>query len=527
MPHKTNHTLLTLLALLTAGSSALNVSAAGGALPKVVVNIIVDQLRSDYLEAFMPLYGEEGLKRLLTEGRIYAGAEYPMARIDRASATATLSTGTTPSRHGIVGAQWVEREGLRPVFCVEDHSIQGIGTKDRYSALPLNTSTVTDELKVASEGKAVVVSLAPNAESAILQGGHAADYACWIDDYSGQWVTSSYYTTALPQWLKARNTQLSATGNQIVWEPANALVGNFSYFLSGGMKEPFRHVMKTAERFRQWKTSGLVNSEIASATETLLQVGRLGMDDITDYLALTLYAGGYEGSTAAEAPMEVQDNYVRLDMALARILTALDEKVGRDNLLLCLTSTGYTEESDADLSRYRISTGTFDVQRATGLLAMYLRAVYGVGNLIATTHGTEIYLNHQVIEDHQINYSELLTRCQDFLQQLAGVQDVYGSVRMLQGGWTAGLSEISNGYHVQRSGDLLVAVMPGWHAVNTATGYDRLSRASYVPFPIVFYGAGIKPQRITESTTVDYIAPTLSSAMRIRAPNACSTSPLF
>lgn len=522
---RSNNILLTLLTALAASGQVQ--AAVNSGLPKVVVNILVDQLRSDYMEAFMPLYGEDGLKRLLSEGRVYSGAEYPMARPDRASAAATVSTGTTPANHGIVGLHWVDRELLKPVFCISDKAVQGVGTKDQFSAATLSTSTVGDELKVASEGKALVISIAPNADAAILQAGHAADQVFWLDDTTGQWVTSTYYGTAMPQWIKSRNTQLTALGTQMTWEPSSALVGNFSYFLSGGMKQPFKHVMKSADRYRQWKTSGLVNGEVASATESLLQLGTLGMDGITDYMALTLYAGGYEGRTAAESPLEIQDTYVRLDMAVARILRALDQKFGKDNVLLTFTSTGYTEETKTDLSRYRIPTGTFDMQRAKGLLAIYLRAVYGVGNLITTTHGTEIYLDHKVIEDNQINYSELLERCQDFLQQLAGVQDVYGSVRLLQGGWTPGLSRIRNNYHVQHSGDLTIAVMPGWHAVDAASGYDHISRASYVPFPIIFYGAGVKAGKVSDATTVDYIAPTLTSAMRIRAPNACDKSPLF
>lgn len=523
---KPNNILLTLLTALAA-SGQLRAGAPNDGLPKVVVNILVDQLRSDYLEAFMPLYGDDGIKRLLAEGRVYSGAEYPLSHTDRANATATVSTGTTPANHGIVGLRWVDREELKPVFCVADKNVQGVGTTDQYSAAMLSTSTVADELKVASEGKAIIVSLAPNADAAILQAGHAADHVYWLDDYTGQWVTSSYYGAQTPQWIKFRNTQLAASSTQLVWEPSSDLVGNFSYFLSGGMKKPFKHVMKTADRFRQWKTSGMVNREIAAATENLMQLGTLGFDKITDYLAITLYAGGYEGRTAAEAPLEIQDTYVRLDDAIARILRALDQKIGRDNILLALTSTGYTEETNADLTRYRIPTGTFDMKRAQGLLAMYLRAIYGIGDLISTTYGTEIYLNHKVIEDNQINYSELLERCQDFLQQLAGVQDVYGSVRLLQGGSTAGLSRIRNNYNVQHSGDLTIAVMPGWHAVNTVSGHNQMSRASYVPFPIIFYGFGVKPQRISDATTVDYIAPTLSSAMRIRAPNACANSPLF
>lgn len=519
--------LLTLLTTLLANERAGAAAAPNGALPKVVVNILVDQLRSDYLEAFMPLYGDDGLKRLLGEGRVYTGAEYPLSHTDRASAAATLSTGTTPSNHGIVGQYWVDRESMQSVYCIADEMLKKAGALQPYSAARLTTSTVSDELKIATEGKAIVISLAPEADVAIMQAGHAADHAYWLDDLTGQWVSSSYYGNNVPSWIKARNTQLANMGASITWEPSSEFVGNFSYFLSGGMKDPFKHVMKGAERFRQWKTSGLINKEMALTTETLLQISQVGADNITDYLSLMLYAGGYEGTTATERPQEIQDTYVRLDDAVARILNALDAKVGRENVLLTLTSTGYTRESNSDLTRYRIPSGTFDMKRATGLLAMYLRAVYGLGDLISTTHDNEIFLNHKAIEDNQINYSELLVRCQDFMQQLAGVRDVYGSVRILQGGHAPGLSQIRNNYNVQRSGDLLIEVMPGWRSINVDSGYDRLSRASYVPFPIIFYGAGIRAEKITDATTVDYIAPTLSSAMRIRAPNGCDKSPLF
>lgn len=510
-----NNILLTLLAALAASGQIQ--SANGNGLPRVVVNILVDQLRSDYMEAFMPLYGEGGWKKLLQEGRVYTGAEYPMVHTDRASAAATLSTGTTPAQHGIVGLHWVDRETLRPVYCAENDK--------QLDATKLSTSTVGDELKVASEGKALVVSVGADADMAILMAGHAADQVYWIDEQTGQWTTSSYYAGATPQWIKLRNTHLAGQSTQITWEPSSDLVGNFSYFLSGGMKQPFKHQMKGPERYRQWKTSGLVNGEVAAAVESLMRYGTVGMDQITDYLSISLYAGGYSLSTG-DGKQEVQDTYVRLDDALERIMKALEQKVGKDNLLLTLTSTGYTEETNTDLSKYRIPTGTFDMKRARGLLAMYLRAVYGLGDLITTTYGTEIYLNHKTIEDNQINYTELLERCQDFLQQLAGVRDVYGSVRLLQGS-TSGLARQRNNYHVQHSGDLTIEVMPGWHAVNPDSGHDQMSRASYVPFPIVFYGSGIKSERISDATTVDYIAPTLSNAMRIRAPNACDKSPLF
>ena len=190
----TNHSpnivrLPLLMSLLTAMTvlSAPEAQAAGTGVPRVVVSILVDQLRTDYLNAFMPLYGQEGFARLLREGRVYQQAEYPQYRPDRASSAATLATGTTPYNHGVVGMKWLDRETLRPVYCVENKQYPGLQTTDASAPTYLGVSTIGDELKVASEGKALVYAIAPYRDAAVLSAGHAADGAIWIDDRTGQW----------------------------------------------------------------------------------------------------------------------------------------------------------------------------------------------------------------------------------------------------------------------------------------------------------------------------------------------------
>ena len=192
-----------------------------------------------------------------------------------------------------------------------------------------------------------------------------------------------------------------------------------------------------------------------------------------------------------------------------------------------LTSTGYADENKTDLSKYRIPTGTFDVERAAALLNMYLVAIYGQGQFVETTFGTQVYLNHKLIEQRQISLAEMLERSQDFLLQLAGVKDVYTSTRLLQGAWTPGISRIRGGYNPRYSGDILIEVAPGWHYVNQTQGDDQLARESYIPFPIIFFGQGVIAEKLRTPVSVDCIAPTISKAIRIRAPNACGVAPLF
>lgn len=529
MNNRKSRFVVSLLAVMAALASAEAKGTAGGAIPKVVVNILIDQLRSDYMQAFMPLYGDGGFRRLMGEGRVYVQAEYPMARPDRASAAATVATGVAPSGHGIVGLKWIDRATLRPVFCVDDRFYKGVETTDASSPQHLGVSTIGDELKVATGGHAEAYAVAPFRDAAVLSAGHSADAALWIDDQTGAWCTSSYYSEELPPWVAARNLNASVASllKDVVWKPSSDLVGSFSYFLSGGVRTPFSHRFKGEARFSSYKTCALINHEVVEMAKCCMNGTAWGSDAITDYLAVTLYAGSFEHRPVSDVEMELQDTYVRLDRALGDLLTAVESKVGRGNALFVLTSSGYTDEESSDLSKYRIPTGTFDMKRSAALLNMYLAAVYGPGQYVEACHGTQFYLSHKLIETKQLRLAEVLEHAQDFLLQLSGVKDVYTSQRLLQGAWTPGINRIRGGYNPRFSGDIAIEVAPGWRYVNEDTRENQLVRETYIPFPIIFFGAGIPAGTIETPVTTDYIAPTLSKAIRIRAPNACGRKPLF
>ena len=515
---------LPLFAAMTAGNICAQTAES---VPRIVVNITIDQLRSDYMNAFLPLYSSNGFRRLLSESRIYENAEYPISKIDRASAIASIVTGTIPYNHGIVSERWLERATLRPVYCVDDKRYKGTSTIESSSPQHLGVSTISDELKVATEGKALVYAIAPFREAAILSAGHSADAALWINDTDGSWCSSSFYGS-LPSWSAVEN-QYNSLGNILKtenWEPSSPLVGNFSYFLSGGMKKPFKYKFTTEKRFKQFKTSGLVNERVCSLAQNILKSTNIGNDGITDFISLTLYAGNYEHKPVSDIPIEQQDIYVRIDKVLGELINAVEKKVGKDKALFVITSTGYSDEETADLSKYKIPTGTFYINRTASLLNMYLIAIYGQGNYVEACFGEQIYLNHKLLEQKQISLPEIMERSQSFLIQNAGVKDVYSSERLQTGAWTPGISSIRNSYNPKFSGDLMIEVSPGWRLLNEETGETHLFRESYVPFPIFFFGANIKSERIDTPVTIDCIAPTLAGAMRIRAPNACSSAPL-
>lgn len=397
--------------------------------PKLVVSITIDQLRSDYLETFATNYSEEGLLRLLAEGTVFENASYPFTDPDRASAIATIVTGTTPFYHSITGLQWLDRNSLRPINCTDGQ---------------LEVTTIGDELKIATNGAAKVYTFAPTQETAILSAGHISD-------------------------------------------------GSEKVIVSKKSKTPINHDITT-------KALACVNDK------------RLGTDDNPDLLCLS-----YDAGVSA-------DTYIQLDQAIGTLISTLEERIGKEHLLVMLTSTGsYTSEA-IDYARYHIPTGKFEMKRTANLLNMYLGALWGQGQYIEASYKNQLFFNHQLLETKHISMTDIIQRAQEFLCQLAGVKRVYSGLQLISNN---GDQKVCNSYHPQRCGDLLIEVAPGWHLQHEDTGYDKLSQLSSPSFPIIFYGAGIKAARIQRPVTTDRIAPTISKAIRIRAPNACTSEPLF
>lgn len=515
---------LTLLTLI-ATSGKLNAQLITSA-PKLMVNITIDQFRTDYLEAFAPLYGNDGFKRILDNAVVYTNASYPHSSIDRASAIATISTGTSPYYHSIIGERWLNRTTLRPIHCVEDIQYSGYQTNTNSSPANLYTSTISDELKVATNGKAIIYAISPFRDAAILSAGHAADGAIWLDDTNGQWCSSTYYFTKAPLWISAFSKLNSNTFVESDWKPINELSGNFSYFMSGGMKSPFSHSFKDANRYIKYKTSGLVNESITDISLQCINSTGIGIDNITDLLNITYYAGCFDNKPVAECQMEIQDTYVRLDNAIGKLINSIEQKIGKGNVLFCITSTGYFNEESIDYTKYRIPTGTFNINRNANLLNMYLGAIWGQGQYIEACYNSQIFLNHKLFEQKRISLTEATERAQEFISMLSGVRNVYTAQQLMTTN-NQYTNKIRNGFHPDRNGDIIIEISPGWKLINDETNENILSRTSYIQFPIIFYGNNLHKERINAPVSAERIAPTISKAIRIRAPNASASEPLF
>jgi hypothetical protein len=519
---KNRYLYITLLTVLGFHMEALGQEKIKYA-PRLVVNITIDQLRSDYLEAFTPLYGNDGFKRLLSQGLVYENASYTFSGIDRASAISSLVTGVAPYYHSIVGERWLNKETLRPVNCTEDTEKNGI-----ESPVQLMVSTLGDELKVATQGQAKIFTIAPSKDAAILSAGHAADGAFWIDDQNGQWRTSQYYLSTLPTWVLSFNDlqSLDKRIKKVAWEPVIQLAGSFNYYQHIEEPKPFKHTFKGERKFIDYKASGLVNSDITELALSCVSNEGVGYDRVTDLLSLTYYAGNFAHKPVSECQMELQDTYVRIDRELSKLIKNLESRVGAEHLLFVLTSTGYCDEESADYEKYRIPTGTFYMNRTANLLNMYFGAIWGQGRYVETCFSNQIFLNHKLLESKRISLTDACQRAQEFISQMSGVRNVFTSLQLLSG-TNQEFEKVRNSFNPERNGDIIIEVSPGWRLLNEDTQENLLSRAAFTQFPIIFYGAGIPAEKVKTHVTTDRIAPTIAKTIRIRAPNACSAEPLF
>lgn len=519
---------ITLLAILGINTEALAQETGPKNAPRLVVSITIDQLRTDYLEAFAPLYSEGGLKRLLREGMVFSNVSYPFAPVDRASAIAAIATGTTPYYNSIVGNRWLNRETLRPMGCVDDSKYTGMLTAETASPSSISASTLGDELKVATGGKALVYAVAPYRDAAVLSAGHAADCALWIDDIYGEWCSSIYYLQNVPAWLQSYNDlhSLNKKIGNIVWEPFSEATGSFNFFLQTENEKPFKHKFSGYQRFGNYKQSALVNAEVTEMAQQCISANGMGSDRVTDLLCVTYYAGTFGHQSMTDCQMELQDTYVRLDQELSNLVSYTSRTMGAENVLYVITSTGYSEIESADYERFRIPTGTLNINRTANLMNMYLGAIWGQDNYVETVFRNQIFLNHKLLETKKISIGEATGRAQEIIAMMSGVRNVYTSLQLLTS-QSPQTEKIRNAFNPQRCGDIIIEAAPGWKILNEDTQESEMSVASFTQFPIIIFGAGTHAECVQTPVTTDRIAPTIARAIRIRAPNACSSEPLF
>jgi hypothetical protein len=495
--------------------------------PRLVVSIVVDQLRGDYLQYFSSVYGEKGFKRLMNDGLNYHNVEFGFPNLNEASSIATVYTGTYPFSHGICASEKFDVEHNRAESIVADNNYLGNYTSDNFSPLSLLSSTLGDELKIATGGNAAVFSVAPEAEEAILSAGRYANAAFWLDNYNGKWATTTYYKD-IP-WYIERFNATEAVGNftEKTWSQAYSHYIGFPYYSKTGSFFTYRFGKSEKDRYIKIKQTPLINADVTALAGKFLEHGDFNNRNCPNLLMLTYYLGNYKfGDNINEFGYELQDAYYCLDKELEKLFDIIDKKVGMRNVLVMLTSTGYYDYNTRFPNGYE-PLGIFYPNRCTALLNMYLAATYGQGNWVEGYFNNQIYLNRKLIENKQLNQKDFISSAAEFVAQFSGIQDV-----TTLGQWLvddAGRSAaFRRGMNKKYSGDLFIELQPGWITATDANSKNgqKYERSTAILCPLFFLGEHIKKEHVYRKVKATEIAPTLSFILRIPPPNAAKDMPL-
>nr|WP_308228654.1 alkaline phosphatase PafA [uncultured Prevotella sp.] len=532
------------MALLGCGTaSAQQSNAAAIERPKLVVGIVVDQMRWDYLYRYQKRYTDGGFKRLLGEGFSCENTMIPYVPSVTAIGHTCIYTGSVPSIHGIAGNNFV-KDGKK-VYCTDDDSIKPVGTTSGAALMsPRNlwVSTIGDEMKIASNGRAKVVGVALKDRASILPAGHNPNGAFWFDDQTGCFITSSYYMDRLPKWVEAFNDK--RLPEQYLSQKWNTLYPKNTYTESttdeneyeNGIREGVKATLplNLPELYKKYgygiiRNTPFGNSLTLDMAKAAIDGEQLGADDETDLLAVSCSSTDYIGHQVGTHAIETEDTYLRLDKAIADFLTYLDSKVGKGNYLVFLSADHGTMNNAAFLQDRRIPAGSWDASATAKKLNHVLAKEYPeAGDIVKTVMNYQVFFNRDEIKSKQLDFDNIKQTVVNVLKEdpsvlyacdmaKASTESIPEEVK----------SRIINGYNRERSGDVVIILKPNFYA-HGMKGTDHGAWNSYdTHIPLVFMGWGIKHGATTKQTFMTDIAPTIAAMLHVQAPNGCVGKSIF
>lgn len=518
--------------------------------PRLVVGIVVDQMRQEYLYRFESKFSPQGFKRLMGEGFMLRNAHYNYIPTETGPGHASVYTGTTPAVHGIIANDWYDKGIRKAVNCVGDANQKPVGTATGGAVSPqrLSVTTITDELEIFTQRRAKVIGISLKDRGAVLPAGHNPDGAYWFDAMSGNFITSTYYKAALPVWVDQFNAR-KLPEKYITQEWTTALPVD-QYKESGPDDSPYETRLRGKERSTfPYKLADLrkLNGEyelvlstpfgndlVAEMAKAALEGEELGKDAVPDFLAISFSSTDRIGHAMGPNSVEIEDTYVRLDRQLADLLTALDEKVGKNEYTVFLTA----DHGVADVPQYmkdlKMPGGYFRPSYVEVGLNEFLATYFPGKKIVESVSTDQVYLNHAAFgtEPRSAGVDLMIATqlIEQYLLNTEGVAQVFTRSAIQQSAFQeSGMKgNVVRGFHPKRSGDLMFVLESGWLAWGGVTGSTHGSGYTYdTHVPIVFYGAGIKPGTSVVPYEITDIAPTLAMLMQIRLPSGATGKPVM
>ncbi len=504
--------------------------------PKLIVGITVDQMRYDYITRFWDKYSEDGFKRLIKNGYFNENTHYDYAPTYTAPGHASIFTGTSPSVHGIIANTWYDKVSDDMMYCTQDTSVRTVGAPGdagRMSPRNMLTSTIADQMKLASNFKSKSIAVSLKDRGAILAAGHSADAAYWYDSRSGSWITSTFYMDTLPMWVQ----ELNIENQPAKWlsQPWTTLLPIEEYTESikdnnpfekpywSGLTPTFPHQLDSL----QTKLGpGLITATPFGNTITqefakrAIQNEELGKDEITDFLGVSFSSTDYVGHQFGPRSIELEDTYLRLDRDLADLVDFLNNEVGENEYLVFLSADHGAVETPLFLENFNIPAGYFNSQGYKGRINGVLRVLYGDKQWVKNISNDQVFLNHKVISESDYEPDEIISTIIEYSLKSKGVANAISSKDLITGNFDHSvLQKLQKGYNQKRSGDVHLVLEPGW-IIYFRQGTTHGSPYTYdTHVPLIFYGKGVKKGNDFSEFNITDIAPSLAAYLHIQAPN--------
>ncbi len=507
--------------------------------PKLVVQLVVEQMRYDLLRRYWDRFSEKGFKKLVNEGAFCKDAYYDYMVTESAPGYATIATGANPSEHGIVSNDWYVRLRNATQFCVDDPKLYDRFSnfdENKYSPKQIIGSTFGDELRTSNYKRSKVISISIKNYASVLSGGYLANAAYWMDENTADWVSSAYYMDSLPRWVRDFNKKnlvslyLSREWNTLnpIGSYQQSLADNNSYeagFSNHQRTFPYNlKLLSLTEGSKVIKYTPYGNTYAASLAVAAIIFEELGKDSYPDLLTLSFATTGYVTDLFGVRSVELEDVYLRLDKEISHLLNVLEDRVGKENVIVVLTSDrGVSDHPDFN-REIGVPTGEFDSQKAVFLLNSYLKAVYGRSSWVKHYSDKQIYLNQLLIDASKLSLPDVQLKCAQFMSEFNGVANATTGSVLQTNSFTEGtMRKYLNSYSLVRSGDIIFSLKPGWVEKKKYFSKNSIQQSSPYRYdshvPLILYGWKIKHTEILEPVHMNDIAPTLCDFLKISYPS--------
>lgn len=534
-------TLLLMASLPITQAQRQRAVRANGPRPKLVVAIVIDQFRYDYLERFGDLFGAGGFRRLVSEGALFTNAHYDYVPTFTAPGHAAIFTGSVPAQNGIVGNNWFDREMGKVRVMVSDTSARAVSDNgvatDAGSVSPraMIGTTISDQIRLSNNFQSKVIAVSFKDRSAILPGGHKPNGAFWFNNKTGAFVSSDYYFTELPAWVRQFNrTERPDKYFGAKWERAlkdeayrraqadnlaiqtSPLGSKFPYVVTGGEEKP------GSKFYAAFELTPFASDYLANFAKAAVEAESLGSDQFPDMLSISFSTPDLVGHAYGPDTQEVLDTYIRLDRVIADLLNYIDRRVGLANTLLFMTA----DHGVAPVPEHMRSLG-FDADRLSPkplveAVEKALAARFGGEKWVLAFVNDQLYLDHNLMRERKVDAVEAERVAGEAVMGVPGVVNYFTRAQIVEGRMplTDLARRVTNGFNRARSGDVWVIAKPfsffteGLYATTHGSPYSYDTH-----IPVLFFGAGIRAGRYNRESTPSDIAPTVAALLGVEPPS--------